>query len=392
MNLNYLVSLFLPINFIFVNALVKDIETDFKKENRALSPLSLKSNKKSPTSSRKRGERIAKNNLNCESRNCTINFGAFPSQIKTTVIEQFSLDLLNFKESPGVGIAELSIHTEAFKHGILGKANEAVYELSGYSKEDWAVLWMSGGTTSQFAAVPLNFKAGKGKAVYLVTGYWSEKAAEDAKKILGEQAVIIVDLRENFSYTDSKTKTSNYQPKVTLKSPKDWIDKVLEVDVISYIYYCENETIDGIELPHPNYFQDILESRLSKKNTQNTQSLPSIPFVGDLSSNFFTRELPDSEGSTGLLIAGVQGNLGAAGVTLVLIKRKLLEERIRTSHRWYEDKIIVLFCYIDTNVLYLCLFSLFFMFTLFPSRYDYFILQLHPLWPFTCPIWSFKIW
>ena len=74
---------------------------------------------------------------------------------------------------------------------------------------------MGGGATGQFAAVPLNFKAGKGKAVYLVTGIWSLKAAEEAKKILGEKEIIIVDLRENTSSLVSKTKISNFTPNTT---------------------------------------------------------------------------------------------------------------------------------------------------------------------------------
>ena len=253
-------------------------------------------------------------------RSSTINFGAGPATLPETVLHQFTDDLINFPDSPGVGIAELSHRTEAFERGILEKANGAVYELSGYSKEDWTVLWMSGGGTGQFAGVPLNF--GKGKAVYLITGIWSLKAAEEAKKILGEHEVVFVDLRQNKIKSQEQTQNS-----FTLKQPEEWIDKVFKIqDEISYIYYCDNETIDGIELPHPNYLQNLLKPRFSEKSP--------VVFVGDLSSNFFSRKLPDCTGGTGLLFGGVQKNLGAAGVTLVLIKNDILEGQMGGISWW----------------------------------------------------------
>lgn len=261
-------------------------------------------------------------------RGCTINFGAGPAALPEIVLHQFTRDLINFSDSPGLGIAELSHRTEAFERGILEKASRAVYELSGYAKEDWTVLWMTGGGTGQFAGVPLNFGNGKGKkAVYLITGIWSLKAGEEAKKILGEHEVVIVDLRQN----KSQEKTQN---SFTLKQPEEWIDEVIKIqDEISYIYYCDNETIEGIELPHPNYFQNLLEPRFNDKTKTSSSSSP-VMFVGDMSSNFFSRKLPDSTGGTGLLFGGVQKNLGAAGVTLVLIKNKILEERIGGISWW----------------------------------------------------------
>ena len=147
----FFTHLFLSINIIFVNALVKDIETylgegNFAKaplvsesklsnnNNSPFSPLSLKSNKKSQII-RRQDENMVQNKLNCQSRDCIINFGVGPAQIPETVLQQYSRDLFNFKGN-GVGINELSQFSEAFKHGILEKAKEAVYELSGYSKED----------------------------------------------------------------------------------------------------------------------------------------------------------------------------------------------------------------------------------------------------------------
>ena len=236
-----------------------------------------------------------------------LNFGAGPAALPENVLEQFSSDLINF-EGSGVGIGELSHRTELFEKGVLKVANNNLAKLTGYGTGEWQVLWMTGGGTGQFAAVPLNFAIDSGaKAVYLVTGTWSEKAAEEAKKIAGEGKIVVIDLR------DKKGEQSS------LREPEEWL-KELDGDlVVSYVYYCDNETVDGIELPHPDYFQDLLEGRISDDAV----------FVVDTSSNFLSRELPRRNGKTGLVFAGVQKNLGAAGVTVVLIKKSVLKEKIR---------------------------------------------------------------
>ena len=122
-----------------------------------------------------------------------LNFGAGPAALPVSVLTQFSADLIDFRGS-GVGVGEISHRTELFESEILGEANRMVLQMGGYGA-DWRVLWMTGGGTGQFAAVPLNFYGNEGVAVYLVTGTWSEKAAEEAKKILGAERVRVIDLR-----------------------------------------------------------------------------------------------------------------------------------------------------------------------------------------------------
>lgn len=239
------------------------------------------------------------------SRGRKVNFGAGPAVLPETVLHQFGEDLINF-EGTGVGIGELSHRTGTFETGVLEAATESLHSLTGYSRDAWTVLWMTGGGTGQFAAVPLNLAGQNGSAaIYLVTGVWSEKAAEEAIRILGPLRVLIVDLREGNTGR-------------SLKCPIEQVKAVvLENPRIAYIYYCDNETVDGVELPDPNYFQDRLSS------------IVSAPFVCDSSSNFLSRPLPRASGPTGLIFAGVQKNLGAAGVTVVLMKRELLEgERV----------------------------------------------------------------
>ena len=240
-----------------------------------------------------------------------LNFGAGPATLPERVLNQFSLDLIDF-EGSGVGIGELSHRTELFEKGVLEVANVNLAKLTGYRVEEWRVLWMTGGGTGQFAAVPMNFDFGNGfKAVYLVTGCWSEKAAEEAKKLVDPEGVVVIDLR---------AKKGNLS---SLREPEEWIEEIKGVTEINYVYYCDNETVNGIELPRPDYFQDLLTDKIND----------SAVFVVDTSSNFLSRELPRSEGKTGLVFAGVQKNLGAAGVTVVLIKKSVLENRIK-PHNW----------------------------------------------------------
>ena len=238
-----------------------------------------------------------------------LNFGAGPATLPESVLNEFAKDLIDF-EGSGIGIGELSHRTEMFENGVLAVANENIAKLTGYGGKEWQVLWMTGGGTGQFAAVPMNFDFKSGaKAVYLVTGCWSEKAAEEAKKLVGLEAVVVIDLR---------TKKGNFS---SLRDPKEWIEEVKRIEEeINYVYYCDNETVDGIELPESNYFQDLLTDTIIGS---------SAVFVADTSSNFLSRDLPRAEGRIGLVFAGVQKNLGAAGVTVVLIKKTVLASKIK---------------------------------------------------------------
>lgn len=250
-----------------------------------------------------------------------INFGAGPAALPLEVLKEFSRDMINLggnSSAIGVGIGELSHRTGEFEHKILGEANRRILELAGYEEKDWQVLWMTGGGTGQFAAIPLNFAVEGKKCLYLITGTWSEKATEEAKKLIKPELIVIIDLR---------AKTADLRGRRSLLEPANWIHKISPKDFasFSYIYYCDNETVDGIELPSSEYFQSLFAPHYSE-NQNNNNDFSSPVFIGDLSSNFLSRKLPKSSGPTGVLFAGVQKNLGAAGVTVVLIKRSLINK------------------------------------------------------------------
>lgn len=243
------------------------------------------------------------------------NFGAGPAALNESVLREFNEDLINFRGS-GVGVGELSHRSELFEEGILGEANDRLARLAGISLEDWTVLWMSGGGTGQFAAIPLNFSfdGEDKKAVYLVTGVWSEKAAEEAKKLVGGDKVIVVDLRKG----DEVVEGEGGRLRKGLKDERIWVDElndILTSKSINYCYYCDNETVDGVEIP-----SDYFQSRVN---------LSGAVLIVDASSNFLSRELPRA---AGVVFAGVQKNLGAAGVTVVLLKRDLLGSKISPDH------------------------------------------------------------
>lgn len=251
-----------------------------------------------------------------------INFGAGPAALPLSVLERFSSDLIDF-EGLGVGVGELSHRQEAFESSILARATESLLSLAEFRPDEWQVLWMTGGGFGQFSAIPLNLAGRKsgGLVVYLITGIWSEKAAGEAARLIGANRTISIDLRG-----------WDGEGRRCLRDPEEWINELESKlfnsstnsdnnsdnsDNVSYYYYCDNETVDGLELPSSNYFQDLLL----------LLELSSPPiFVVDSSSNFMSRPLADPAGRTALIFAGVQKNLGAAGVTAVLIKRKLLRE------------------------------------------------------------------
>ncbi len=232
-----------------------------------------------------------------------INFGAGPAAVPFCVLEQFCRDLMNF-ESTGVGVAELSHRGEAFEKGILGKAKERFFQLCGYDEGQWSLLWMTGGGTGQFSAIPMNYLPEtresdcKAKAIYLISGTWSEKAAGEAE-LLRPGCVLKIDLR-----------CRNGKGEISLLSQAEISEKIAEFrqnnSIIAYLYACDNETVDGLEFPSSDWI---------------TECSQGIPIILDCSSNFLSRPLPRADSSIELIFAGVQKNLGGAGVTAVL-KRK----------------------------------------------------------------------
>ncbi|KAK7791835.1 hypothetical protein R5R35_001250 [Gryllus longicercus] len=208
-----------------------------------------------------------------------VNFGAGPAKLPEEVLLKVQKDLLNFKDS-NLSIMEISHRsTEYLKFNDDTQA--AVKELLKVP-DNYKILFMQGGGTGLFAAVPLNLMSRTGSADYFVTGSWSAKAAKEATKY-GKVNLVL-------------PKTDKYND---IPDPSKW-----KLDPkASYVYYCSNETIHGVEFP---YIPD-------------TQG---VPLVADMSSNIMSRPIDVSK--FGIIFAGAQKNIGPAGVTLVIIRDDLL--------------------------------------------------------------------
>ncbi|RXG57356.1 putative phosphoserine aminotransferase [Armadillidium vulgare] len=155
--------------------------------------------------------------------------------------------------------------------------------------DNYKVILLQGGGNGQFAGVPLNLLNTTSKADYIVTGAWSEKAFKEGKK---------------YGPVNSVFETSNTYTGVT---PQDkW---VLDPEA-SYLYYCDNETINGVE------FDFIPKTR------------DNVPLVCDMSSNILSRLFDVSK--FGVVFAGAQKNIGCAGITLVLVRDDLIGKEVKT--------------------------------------------------------------
>jgi phosphoserine aminotransferase len=250
-----------------------------------------------------------------------INFGAGPAALPLAVLEQTARDLVDFG-GLGLGVAELSHRTEAFEEGILSAAERDLFKLLGVTgTTEWQLLWMTGGGTAQFSAVPLNLLDDNGASaeaaigLYFLTGTWSQKAYEEAVRLRGTTRVKALDLRVKRSGECGRGPGREGTLRGIELSQETIMARLATEHpglVFRYAYYCDNETVDGIEFPETAW----LPKQLAKA--------PVRRWVCDASSNFLSRRIDLS--SLDLVYAGVQKNLGPAGVTLVLLKKDLLQQ------------------------------------------------------------------
>jgi len=251
-------------------------------------------------------------------------FGAGPALMPTEVLEKASVALLNY-ENTGLGLAEHS-HRSQFAADII---NEAKADLASYldiPTDKYDIMFMQAGGTGEFSAVVYNLvgawvtqqKASLAKSLgtddeakivpelqkavddlkldYIVTGGWSEKAYKEAIRLVGAEHVNLV--------CDSKK--SNDGKFGTITPESEWrLSKSP-----AYVYYCDNETVDGVEFPA---FPESLKPKADGSG-------PII--VADMSSNILSRRIPVE--NYGLIFFGAQKNLGPAGVTVVVIRKDLL--------------------------------------------------------------------
>ena len=208
------------------------------------------------------------------------NFSAGPAALPTEVLERARDEMLDWNGS-GMSVMEMS-HRGKDYMSIAAKAEADLRDLMAIP-DNYKVLFLQGGASSQFAMVPINLLGDKTSADYLLTGQWSKKAIAEAKRYCDVN--IVVDT--------SDSKFTTLPAEADLKFNPD----------AAYVHYTPNETIVGVEFP---YIPDTGD----------------VPLVADMSSTILSRQIDVSK--FGLIYAGAQKNIGPAGLTIVIIRDDLL--------------------------------------------------------------------
>lgn len=207
------------------------------------------------------------------------NFCAGPAALPEAVLQQASEEMLDW-QGRGLSVMEMS-HRSSEMVAIAEQAEQDLRELLGIS-DDYAVLFLQGGASTQFAAVPLNLAKAGDTVDYINTGQWSKKAIKEAGRFANV----------NVAASSEADGFSSVPP----------VDSWQLSDNAAYLHYTPNETIGGVEFPF------IPDSK--------------APLVADMSSTILSRPLDVSR--FGLIYAGAQKNIGPAGLTLVIVRRDLL--------------------------------------------------------------------
>lgn len=229
-------------------------------------------------------------------RSDVVNFGAGPANFPTEVLEQVRDELLNWNGC-GMSVMELS-HRSKYFDEIQNTTISLARELLNIP-DSYDTLFAQGGASTQFSSVPLNMLSSSDSvADYLVTGGWSAKAQEEAA-VFGKSNIVA-----NGKHPQCKVYT-------TMPSPDTWsLSKNSE-----YFYYCENETVFGVELQ-----KDIIPSILESEYNKRDFGKPPPPIVADVSSNFYSRSINISDYA--VVYGGAQKNLGPAGVTFLIVNKE----------------------------------------------------------------------
>ena len=210
------------------------------------------------------------------------NFSAGPAVLPEEVLREAADEMLDY-QGTGMSVMEMSHRSAAFD-GIIKTAEQDLRDLMGIP-DNYKVLFLQGGASQQFAAVPMNLMK-NGVADYIVTGQWAKKAYQEAQKY--GKAVKVA---------SSEDKTFSYIP--------DCSDLPIDDDA-DYVYICENNTIYGTKY----------------KKLPNTKGKT---LVADVSSCFLSE--PVDVTKYGVIYGGVQKNVGPAGVVIAIIREDLIPEK-----------------------------------------------------------------
>ena len=207
------------------------------------------------------------------------NFSAGPSMLPLEVLERAGAEITNYQGS-GMSVMEMSHRSKVFQK-IFDETQAKFRKLLGVP-EGYKILFLQGGASTQFSAVPLNLISRTGRADYAVTGNFSNIAYKEAKKY-GTISLAASSADRNHTYIPAQ-------------------DQLKLDPTASYFYYCANNTIYGTE------WQYVPETQ-------------GVPLVCDMSSDILSRPVDVSR--YGVIFAGAQKNMAPAGLTVVIVKEEL---------------------------------------------------------------------
>lgn len=208
------------------------------------------------------------------------NFSAGPSMLPQAVLEKAAAEMLDY-EGSGQSVMEMSHRSKVYQ-SIIDTTEALLREIMNIP-DNYKVLFLQGGASSQFAMVPLNLMTGSGKADYVITGQWAKKAYKEAARY-GDVKVI----------ASSEDKTFSYIPK---------LNKADFTPDADYFHICMNNTIYG------TVYNDLPDTG-------------DVPLVADISSCVLSKPIDVSK--FGVLYAGAQKNMAPSGVTVVIIREDLI--------------------------------------------------------------------
>lgn len=212
------------------------------------------------------------------------NFSAGPAGLPEAVLLQAQQEMLDW-HGKGSSIMEMSHRSKEFI-SVAQAAEQDLRDLMAVP-DNYNVLFLQGGASSQFSMVPMNLLRGKTSADYINTGIWSKKAIKEAARYCN---VNVVASAENNGFTAIPT-----QSELTLDPNA------------AYLHFTPNETIGGLEFDYVPQAGDV-------------------PVVADYSSSILSRPIDVSQ--YGLIYAGAQKNIGPAGLTVVIVREDLLGETL----------------------------------------------------------------
>ncbi len=223
------------------------------------------------------------------------NFSAGPSMLPESVLAKAAAEMLDY-EGSGQSVMEMSHRSKVYE-GIIGGAEALLREVMNIP-DNYKVLFLQGGASSQFTMIPMNLMVGSGKADFVVTGQWANKAYQEAARY-GQANVV----------ASSKDKTFSYIPK---------LDPATFTKDADYFHICMNNTIYG------TLFHDLPDTG-------------NVPLVADISSCILSAPIDVSK--FGVLYAGAQKNMAPAGLTIVIIREDLLGKAMPTTPTMFNYQI-----------------------------------------------------